>query len=182
VRAGGAIARELEHPRPERGEHAALRRHGGLGGVELVEVLAHRGQGPRIALADHRPVAGAEPEHEATRMVVVKRRAAARHVLGQVHPDVQDPGRHRDRRRRLERAADVAEHVAAGVGQPHRAVAERLELGDRRLGSGAVGVVAKRAAPDPDPAEPEHYNAGMIVGASRRRNLQRPSSRVKTSW
>jgi hypothetical protein len=82
VRAGGAIAREVEHPRSERGEHAAIRRHGGLGGVELVEVLAHRGQRSGIALADHRPVAGAEPEHEATRVVVVKRRAAARHVLG----------------------------------------------------------------------------------------------------
>lgn len=153
---GGAVARELEHPRAERGEHAAPRAHRRVGGVERVEELAHLRQRPRVALADDRPVARAEAEDEAARVVAVQRGAAARDVLRLVHPDVEDAGRHGDRGGGGEHAADVAEHVAAGVGEPDRAVAERLELGHRSLGGRPVRVVAKGPAPDPDPPESEH--------------------------
>ncbi len=36
---GGAVARQLEHPGSERGEHPLLDRHRWVGGVERIEIV-----------------------------------------------------------------------------------------------------------------------------------------------
>ena len=46
------------------------------------------------------------------------------HLVGGVHPEVQDAGGGDDGGGRVEERAQRAEHVAAGVGDPQRGVAE----------------------------------------------------------
>src|SRR6185312_1158262 len=92
VRARRALARELEHPRAQRGEAAlALRRWRGCG-VEAVEEAAHRGQRTAVVARGLR-VADADAEHEAPREVGAHGRVGGGGLGGIVDPDIEDARR-----------------------------------------------------------------------------------------
>jgi hypothetical protein len=94
------VARELEHPRPERGQDAPVGGDGRLGGVELVEIRLHRCEWLVIAAGllsiDELRVAHTEAEEEASGELRIEVGDAVRDVLRRVQPEVEDPRRHRD--------------------------------------------------------------------------------------
>jgi hypothetical protein len=86
---------------------------------------------------DRRLVAHAEPEQEAAGERLAHRlpRRVHRHRVACV--DARDPGGHDQAGRRAEQERRVHERVAADrLGQPNRAVPQRLDLGDRVPGRG----------------------------------------------
>ena len=150
------VARELEHLRSERREHARGPRALGRRRVESVQVLAHRRQRASVAArllgVDDRRMADPEPEQEASREVPLEPLLPLGHVDGLVHPDVEDPGRDLRPRRRPEQALHALEDRAADVRNPERSEAELVQF---RGGVHRLGRVAepKLRAPDPDGAQ-----------------------------
>ena len=63
-RAGGAVGRELQHPRAERGQHDPVQRNAGR--FELVNIASQSVVGAGI-LRRRLSMAGADAEHEAAR-------------------------------------------------------------------------------------------------------------------
>ena len=128
MRAAGGVARQLEHLRPDRREHPPVAGHGGGDGVQVVEVPAGHLQRllvlARVGLLDEQRVADANAEQRAVRVIGLQRGEPRAHLVGGVHPEVQDAGGGDDGRGRVEKRAQRAEHVAAGVGDPQRGVAE----------------------------------------------------------
>ena len=153
MRAGRAVAGELEHPGAERGETPLADRDGGRRRVEVVEIGRGRGQRALVAagFADHveeRTVADADAEEEPARERVRECGVTLRGLLRGVHPEVQDAGGHRDAVGRVEQGSAVVEdRPARAAREPDRRVAERLELGRSR---GLLARVAVAQLPAPD--------------------------------
>ena len=156
VRAGAAVAGEVQHLRTERSEHTVLDRQGRRCCVEAVEVLAHPGQRlgvlTRADPLDERGVADTDADEQPPAVAIGQLGTALRRLGRLVEPQVEDPCRHRGGRRRAEQRLDRREQIAADVGDPQRAVAELLELG-RCVRDGTGVAVAQRHAPDAGPSE-----------------------------
>ena len=137
---GGAVARQLEHPGSERGEHPLVDRHRWVGDVERVEIGTHLGERALVhltAVRHRRLVADAEAEQEAVWMLAGQCGVTCRGLVRRVHPDVEDPSGDGGPSGGGKETGRVAEHVAAvTAGDPDRTEAEFVELGrglaDRR--------------------------------------------------
>jgi len=165
VRAAGALAGQLKHSRAERSQHArpsglARRRVGR--GVHGVQVGAHRGQRRAVDVAAHaldrRPVAHTDPEQETPRERPAQRPLAGGHGHGVASVDAGDAGRDDDSSRCAEQQRRLAERLtSAGLREPERAVAERVEFG-RCLGDGRPRLSFELEGPD---ANPPNFHARL---------------------
>ena len=161
VRAARPRGGELEHLRPECGEHARR----GLGRLDAaedglvhrVQVGAHRPERLRVLVAaagDARRVADADPEQEAPRIGVRERPGSVRGRHRVARVDVGDargdhgPLREREERRGLREALLRPDALA----EPDRRVAELLELGSERARLRRAPQ-AERSEPHADPSE-----------------------------
>jgi hypothetical protein len=137
-----ALGREREHLRAQRRGDALVARHRLRGGVEPVEEVAHPCQRARV-LGGGLGVADADSQQEASWEVTRQLRMFAGDVGRLVLPDVEDPRGDGQGARALQERAHLRQRGAAA--DPERAVAQRLDLGDR-----IAPVMA--AAPDSDPS------------------------------
>jgi hypothetical protein len=82
-----------------------------------------------VGLIDEDRVADADAEQRAAGVVGFESGEPLAHLVDPVPPEVEDAGGDDDGRRRFDERLERAEQVAAGVGNPERAVSERLQLG-----------------------------------------------------
>lgn len=170
VRAGGALACEVEHPRAERRQAAAVHRGRRGRRVEAVEEGAHRREGPAV-VARRLGVADADPEHEAAGELRPQGRVVGGGLGGVVAPDVEDPGGGDQGGGGLQDGAHLLDVGRAA--HPPGAVAEVLH--DLRRLTGPVRAEGAEAAPDPDAPE-LHAAALHASGAPRPPRAQGPST------
>ena len=127
--AGGAGRRQLEHPGPEGGQHAALGGHRRGQGVEGIEVGDHLRVRARV-VGHRRAVAGADAEEEAPAEGFLQGGDGRPDVLGRPRPDADDAAGYRDVTRRREQALEVRRQAGVeAAGRPQRPVAQLFELG-----------------------------------------------------
>ena len=154
VGARGALRRQVEHLRAQRGQAALVggRRLGRR--VQGVEERPHRRERPAV-VARGLGVTDPDAEHEPARERGAEHGGGRRGLRGIAAPDVEDPGRGDERRRRLEDRADVARLRRAA----HPPGAEPERLGDPRRLTRPLRAERAEGGPDADPAELDHAAA-----------------------
>jgi hypothetical protein len=146
VGAGGALARQLEHLRAQRGDAAGPLRHAGR--VEPVHVVAHHLERLAPVPADQRRVADAEAEHHPRLAIGRLALPPGGDVFGLLFPDVDDAGADGDALGRRKQPIDVAEHgIVDAAGNPQRTIAQLLEF---RRGFDAHRRIAEAQFQRPD--------------------------------
>ena len=155
MRAGGALGRERQHLGAERGQAQLVGRHAGL--RETVEERAHLRQRLGPGLADQRPVADAEAEHDPRPPLGRLPGEPGGDLGGLVLPDVEDAAGDPQVLGGVEQPVDRGEDAVVDAARnPRRAIAELLDQ-PRRLGAFVARREAHRSGPDADAAEVEGF-------------------------
>ena len=175
---------EVEHLRPERGEHDRhpVRRLGAVveRRIHRVQVFAHGRERRAVRLAaklDRMPVTAAEAEQEAARERLPERVGACPRRRGIAGVDVRDSGGDDEVLRPAEGERGGGEVLPRErLADPDRGVAEPLDLG-QRLAELLGGPVRHARAPHADPAEPLEgaAHAATVLGGA-------PPSRLGARW
>ena len=153
VRAGGAVPGQLQHPRPESGQHPVVHRHRRIRGVQLVQVADQLLVRALVPLARHRLhrrlVPRPDTQQDPVRMGPPDLGEGRGRRGGRLEPDVDDAGRDHHPGGGGQQVGDQLE-VTRRRADPQRAVAQLVQLCgglDRR----PIGQ-QPRGRPDTDPA------------------------------
>ncbi len=157
MRAQSPFAGHREHPRTQCGDYPAAVIERRRGGVERVEVTAHRLHGfleaPGLSAIDERAVADPDPDEDAAR-IAARELGGGRGDIGcRLLPDAYHAAGHDELLGRLEKASGALEKATRA--DPHRPEAELLQLA---RGVGRVGDVGVAQLPGAD-AEPAEVNS-----------------------